>query len=772
MKWLWKSMSVKRKLLLLLTLFVMAFMGMLSIILYINAYRQLKVSLEEQLNNNVRGATMVAQTALNTAIKNYIKSPLENVYRMLEKQKTKNESQILSELIQYLHSLTLGKRGFYYIMNLKGDIIYHPNTSLQGKNVVRIGLKDINGLLYHMNILAGATTLPPDQVDFVEYTLEEDGEKVEKIDHYIYYKPLDWVVVVSTYKSDFRNLINPMDFRNDIVQLKMGKTGAVEIFTSLFTQIVHSTKMLESRIRDTDIHRMIKERTNGMMIATDEQLFIEGNDTETTKKVKTIYAFRYLPELDWFVVASVGYNEAFAPVTSLGLISFFFTVLVVIVMIVLFSFVANRMILDHIIELKEGVMAFASRDFSRRVEVKTGDELEELAQNFNEMAETIQIFTENLENMVEQRTFELQKANEELSEKNKQMLLELEMAQRVQEHLIPSLEMLPQRKELDFGTSYLAMENVGGDLYDCIPLNENLYGLLIADVSGHGVPAALIASMAKALFQSKAHEKQTPAEMLAELNRELLRFFGDLDHYLTAYYGVLNIETGDFIFANGGHHPAILLSPEKDTIQKLDAKGFLIGKIEDVVFDNEKVKLKPGEKLVFFTDGVVEAHNQAKEQYGYARFEECLLRLKELSPKELVIKVWEDVQNFCEKEPQSDDMSLFIVELREYTQPIQWAASTCTESGEKLEGKQETTYEQALMFLKQGNVKEALQKIRGLSLKRTSDARIYNQFGVMLFKLEQWKEALEMFEKAFQLDPKNETIKKNLALVMKKLQKE
>jgi serine phosphatase RsbU (regulator of sigma subunit) len=765
-----ERMSVRRKLLIIFVLFILGFMAVLSLLLYWNASKELRRSIEEQLRNNLQGATIVAQTALNTAIKNYVKYPLEEAYRLLEKNKKEKPEVARERLLSYLQNIQLGKRGFSYIMTIKGDIVFHPDATLVGQNVVKLGFKDANGLLYHMNILAGAMTLPPGQVEFLEYMLEENGKKVEKIDHYIYYKPLDWIVVLSTYKSDFRSLINPMDFRNDIVKLKIGKTGAVEIFTSLFTQVIHSTKMLESRIRDTEVHRLIKERTNGVMVATEEQLFVEGNDTENVKKVRTIYAFQYLPELDWFVVASVGYQEAFRPATTLGLISLFFTVLVVIVTIVLLSWITNRMIVNPIMALEEGVKAFGNRDFSHRVKIQTGDELEDLATNFNEMAETIKTFTENLELMVEQRTLQLQMANEELSHKNRQMMFELEMAQRVQEQLIPSVDTLPEREEIDFGVSYMAMENVGGDLYDCLSLSENLYGLLIAAVSGHGVPAALISSMAKALFQSRAHRDKQPGEMLGELNRELLQLVGDLDHYLTAYYGVLNIETGDFIFANGGHHPVLRLSVSKEEIEKLDAKGFLLGMMEDVAFETEQVKLEVGDKLVFFTDGIVEAHDHHKEQYGYERFQQCLLKYKHLSSKELVGKIWEDIQDFCDGEPQSDDMTLFIVEFRGYAKPVQWAAASCGETSEPLQGKQENLYEEAMRLLKSGETEKAIKKIQALSLKRSSDARIYNQFGVMLFKTGKWREAADMFERALQLDPTNETIHKNLQLAKRRLE--
>ncbi len=767
-----QRMSIRRKLLLTLVLFILGFMSALSIVLYVNAYRQLKKSIEEQLQNNVLGATIVAQTALNTAVKNYVKYPLEETYRFLDdltQKKGLKEPQIRESVLDFLKNVELGRRGFSYILTLKGDVVFHPDRALIGQNVVKIGAKDVNGLLYHMNILAGALTLPPGQVEFIEYTVEEDGRPVEKIDHYIYYKPLNWVVVLSTYKADFRNLINPMDFRNDIVKLKIGKTGAVEIFTSLFTQVIHSTKMLESRIRDTEVHRLIQQRTNGMMVATDEQLFVEGNDTENVRRVKTIYAFRYLPELDWFVVASVGYGEAFAPATALGMISVFFTLIFVGITIFVLSLMVNRVIINHILAMEEGVKAFGARDFSHRIEVKTGDELEDLATSFNEMADTIKTFTENLELMVQQRTLELQMANEELSQKNHQIMFELEMAQRVQEHLIPSVDMLPQREEVDFGISYMAMENVGGDLYDCMLLRENLYGLLMADVSGHGVPAALISSMAKALFQSRAHEEKAPGELLNELNRELLRLIGDLDHYLTAYYGTLNIETGDFVFANGGHHPVLLLSSESNEVRKMDAKGFLLGMMEEVVFETERVVLQPGDKLVFFTDGIVEAHNAQKEQYGYERFQECLVVHKKLSPKELVGKVWEDIQAFCGGVAQSDDMTLFIVEFKGYAKPVRWAAATCAETAPSLTGRQENLYEEALRLLGEGKIDQALKTIQALSLKRVSDAKIYNQFGVAFFKAGKWKEAVQVFEKALALDASNDTIKKNLELARKKL---
>ena len=138
------------------------------------------------------------------------------------------------------------------------------------------------------------------------------------------------------------------------------------------------------------------------------------------------------------------------------------------------------------------------------------------------------------------RTKELTQAYNIMQEQNEEMRKELEMARRIQERLLPGQQDMPDRPELACAGFYAAMSNVGGDLYDIIRVGRNSYAILIADVSGHGVPAALITALVKIAFRSRTHWGVRPDETCRLVNEELLPILGDLDYFVTAWFGIID----------------------------------------------------------------------------------------------------------------------------------------------------------------------------------------------------------------------------------------
>ncbi len=386
----------------------------------------------------------------------------------------------------------------------------------------------------------------------------------------------------------------------------------------------------------------------------------------------------------------------------------------------------------------------------------------------------LQDYSEHLEDIVEERTQDLNRTNKTLTQKNKQLLHELKMAERVQRSIIPNYEKLPHRKELDFGSNYSSMESIGGDLYDVIRIGRNAYGFLIADVSGHGVSAALITTMAKVSFNSHVDWGIVPGKACDEVNKELFSFIGDLEYYITAYYGILNLETGMFQYTNAGHHPAILYHSNTKEIEKLDSKGFIIGVIEEAKYETRSIELNEGDRILLFTDGIIEARNEKGEFYEYERFIRFIKKNSNQPVKEFVNNLMNDINEFCEGYPANDDRALLCIEYiskispdKPITESIQVEARFSKESTETDE--LDVLYKDAIKYVRNDEYEKALNILTDLDKFYPDDSKILNALGIAYYKSGKLEQAQETLKKALRIDKKNQKIKKNLSIISKKL---
>jgi serine phosphatase RsbU (regulator of sigma subunit) len=374
--------------------------------------------------------------------------------------------------------------------------------------------------------------------------------------------------------------------------------------------------------------------------------------------------------------------ESIFRTTANARLAFILIMLLTIVVIgVAVGYLLMKLVVRPLRILTDSAEQIAKGDFDITIDFSARDEIgflgssitsmsRELKESFTEIAsqkEEIQKYSENLEGMVEQRTAELNTANQELTSVNRQLLSELEMARRVQQGIIPSAETFPQRAELSIGSSYLSMASVGGDLYDVVRIGRNSYGLLIADVSGHGVPAALITTMAKVSFSTHSLFGVPPDEICSKVNRDIHRIIADLGYYLTAYYGVLNLENGHFQFTNAGHHAAIVWRKKDGSIEQLDTPGLFIGISEDGKYETSSSYIEPGDRILMFTDGITEARNSSGEFFEYERLYEYINTHSDLTPIDFVDGLIKTVDAFCAGHPVDDDRAVLYVEFVQKT---------------------------------------------------------------------------------------------------------
>ncbi len=251
----------------------------------------------------------------------------------------------------------------------------------------------------------------------------------------------------------------------------------------------------------------------------------------------------------------------------------------------------------------------------------------------------------------------------EIESQNYKLLQDQNTARRVQRAIIPPIEALSTRKELDIASSYIPAEVVSGDIYDIIRVGKNGYGFLIADVAGHGVAAALIASLVKTLFNFHSGWAVSPVEVCEYVNQEIFKITAELGYYLTAYYGIINLETGEFYFANAGHQPALLFRKNKNEIDFLNSKGSFIGIFENPKFGLGYTELNEGDKVLIFTDGVIELKNKKKEKFSIERLCDFFKKNNSLKP-DIFINQLNNELDLYSNGNSDDDRTVFMFEFK------------------------------------------------------------------------------------------------------------
>ncbi len=245
---------------------------------------------------------------------------------------------------------------------------------------------------------------------------------------------------------------------------------------------------------------------------------------------------------------------------------------------------------------------------------------------------------------------------------------ELTIGKQIQLSMLP--ECCPVVAGWEIEAFYKAARQVGGDFYDFfyLPKSPNRLGMVIADVSDKGIPAAIFMALSRTLIRTTALTGRTPAAALMRAN-ELLLKDSQSDAFLTAFYAILNTKTGRLDWTNAGHNPPIWYEAATQTFHKLTLPGIVLGIFETISLRESSTQLAPGDFVIFYTDGVTEAMSAEGEGFGEVRFIDTLRRHAHQNADEIVRGVIDAVNEFTANTPQSDDFTLFIVKRKE-KQPL------------------------------------------------------------------------------------------------------
>ena len=234
---------------------------------------------------------------------------------------------------------------------------------------------------------------------------------------------------------------------------------------------------------------------------------------------------------------------------------------------------------------------------------------------------------------------------------------QLETAREVQSRLLPaSAPILPG---YDIAGICISADEIGGDYFDYIPLARNRLGLAVADVSGHGIPSALVMTAFRALLRTKVRGKSGMAAIAHSINQLLPEFTGD-NHFVTVLYAILDPTSGMLTYISCGHPPPMLLRATGE-IDRLDHHNTALGIFKNLKYTEDQTHIHTGDILVLYTDGVVELMNAADEAFGVPRLVEVIRRNKDLDAADLINKVIEEAQGFANTYGFLDDFTLVVV---------------------------------------------------------------------------------------------------------------
>ena len=298
-------------------------------------------------------------------------------------------------------------------------------------------------------------------------------------------------------------------------------------------------------------------------------------------------------------------------------------------------------ITQHIAGMRDGNLHFEMEDTYR-----TGDEIEELATSFATLSR------KNAEYVEQVRTVTAEK---------ERIGAELSLATDIQKAMLPHIfPPFPDRKEFDIFASMDPAKEVGGDFFDYFLIDDDHLCMLIADVSGKGVPAALFMMASKILLQSIAMLGKSPAEILTKAN-EAICSNNEAEMFVTVWLGILTISTGQLTAANAGHeYPAIRRAEGGFELYK-DRHGFVIGVMEGARYREYDLQLHPGDKLFVYTDGVPEATNAGEELFGVERMLDALNREPDAAPTQALHNVRTAVDGFVQEAQQFDDLTMLCM---------------------------------------------------------------------------------------------------------------
>lgn len=280
---------------------------------------------------------------------------------------------------------------------------------------------------------------------------------------------------------------------------------------------------------------------------------------------------------------------------------------------------------------------------------KDTTEVGELARSYIAMVRDLETYVANLQNV----TREKERINAELT-----------LASDIQAHMLPCIfPAFPEHDEFDIYATMTPAKEVGGDFYDYYMINDRKLAVVVADVSGKGVPAALFMVIAKVLLKNHVQMGLEPAEVFEKVNN-LLCEGNDADLFVTAWMGLVDLEKGTMTYVNAGHNPPLLKKADGDFAYLRCKPALVLAGMEMTKYTQHEIPMNPGDRLFLYTDGVTEATDTADRLYGEDRLQNYLKEHGHYDVVEMLHGLKEDIDGFVGEAPQFDDITMLLLDMK------------------------------------------------------------------------------------------------------------
>ena len=365
------------------------------------------------------------------------------------------------------------------------------------------------------------------------------------------------------------------------------------------------------------------------------------------------FAYTPIPITGWKFCAKIPESVILSPVRSvnrniiLTMVLFLAAFLIIIFIVAVASRKFAKRLTNPIIALSNDVKEISQGNFDYRAKIHDNDEIGDLAKSFNYMAMSLKDYIRDLAAVTAEK---------------ERIGAELNVATQIQADMLPRIfPPFPDRKEFEIYASMTPAKEVGGDFYDFFLIDDNHLGLVMADVSGKGVPAALFMVIAKTLIKNRALMGGTPSEILYDVNNQLCEG-NEAELFVTVWLGILEINTGKVTSSNAGHEYPAIKRAGNNSFELLKSKHSpAVATMEGMKFRQVDFELNHGDILYIYTDGVAEATNANEELYGTDRMIEALNKNANANVDEILSIMKKDVDDFTGDAPQFDDITMLCL---------------------------------------------------------------------------------------------------------------
>jgi sigma-B regulation protein RsbU (phosphoserine phosphatase) len=488
-------------------------------------------------------------------------------------------------------------------------------------------------------------------------------------------------------KSWYREIADAITRPYQVVWTKpyVDDSGSFSLMTTAGSGIFSQDKLIGISTIDWEIDKVINELTaikptknSFVLLCVPEQDYIISGTRESITSGASIKSLLWDINADSFTLDGVQYlrfgrymdngwllsvqipkTEIFTEVEEQNNRFSLLIALSVAAMIGLAYYLISKFINEPIKRLTQDVSRLALGNLDTPVEIDSNDELGLLAKAFNKM-------TSDLKKSIEENT-------RERAEKER-IGAELGVAAAIQASMLPNIfPPFPERTEFDLYASMLPAKEVGGDFYDFYLIDKDNLAVVIADVSGKGVPAALFMMITKTMLKDSSPGKNLK-DIFESVNKKLCEG-NEADMFVTAFMGIYNIPGGRFVFVNAGHNPPLIKKTGSGYEFLETEPGYVLAWMKTAKYTEKEITLEPGDVLFLFTDGITEAMNQRKELFGELRLLAALNANGDSPLKELLPAIKREVDNFADGTEQADDITMLALKINGEVKRLEIEAS-------------------------------------------------------------------------------------------------